>query len=178
MLHVFGFERLGVVVADLYFVNPRLEPDQAGPEQGVRVEVRVLDRGEPPGSVYSALPIAIGRPIWRADLLESVDRPATLDRAHHHPRFDGWEPGPRRFDEAMTADPVRWVRERLADPGALLAGAGVAMDEVEPEDIDGMAGAAAEIMAAIERLLVRARVRGRAARPEPTPGHGVREGWL
>ena len=44
--------------------------------------------------------------VTRADLLESVARPGTLDRAHHHPRFDGWEPG-RRSSPASTARPSR-----------------------------------------------------------------------
>jgi len=36
MLYAFGFERVGVVVGDLYFVNPRPAPGQEGAEHGVR----------------------------------------------------------------------------------------------------------------------------------------------
>jgi len=95
MLYAFGFDRIGVVAGDLYFVDPQPGPGQEGAEQGVRLELRQFARGELQGSIYSAQPIAVDRPIWRADLLESVANPGTLDRAHYHPRFLGWEPGPR-----------------------------------------------------------------------------------
>jgi hypothetical protein len=36
MLYAFGFERVGVVVCDLYFVNPRAARGQEGAEHGVR----------------------------------------------------------------------------------------------------------------------------------------------
>jgi hypothetical protein len=58
MLYAFGFERVGVVVGDLYFVNPRAARGQEGAEHGVRLELRMLDRGTPKGSAYSAQPIA------------------------------------------------------------------------------------------------------------------------
>ena len=86
MLYLFGFEKVGVAVGDLYFVDPNPGDGQEGAERGVRLEVRMIDRGAPPGSVYSALPITVERPIWRADLLESVDgEPGSHDRTHHHP---------------------------------------------------------------------------------------------
>ena len=72
MLYAFGFDRIGVVAGDLYFADPNPAPGQEGAEQGVRLEVRVFERRELLGSVYSARPIAVERPIWRADLLESV----------------------------------------------------------------------------------------------------------
>jgi len=88
MLYAFGFERVGVVVGDLYFVDPRPAKGQEGAEHGVRVELRVLERGALNGSIYSAQPIEVGRPIWRADLLESVaGRPGSFDRTHYHPVF-------------------------------------------------------------------------------------------
>ena len=46
MLYVFGFERVGVVVGDLYFVDPNPMKDQEGAEHGVRVELRVLGCAE------------------------------------------------------------------------------------------------------------------------------------
>ena len=46
VLYAFGFERVGVVVGDLYFVDPNPGNGQEGPEHGVRVELRVLSRGE------------------------------------------------------------------------------------------------------------------------------------
>src|SRR5215467_7407855 len=84
VLYAFGFERVGVVVGDLYFVDPRPSPGQEGAEHGVRLEVRMLEQGDLTGSIYSARAIEVGQPVWRADLLESVDgRPGSLDRAHH-----------------------------------------------------------------------------------------------
>lgn len=72
MLYVFGFTRTGVVISDLFFIDPQPGRGQEGAEHGVRLEVRLLERGQLPGSIYSAQPIRIGRPVWRADLLESV----------------------------------------------------------------------------------------------------------
>src|SRR2546427_3409574 len=95
MLYAFGFERVGVLVSDLYFVDPHPGEGQEGAERGVRLEVRMLERGELKGSIYSAQPITVGRPIWRADLLESVaGAPGSFNRTHHHPACQGWEPGP------------------------------------------------------------------------------------
>ena len=120
MLYAFGFERIGVLASDLYFVDPDPGPGQEGPEQGVRVEVRLLEPGALHGSIYSARPIEVERAIWRADLLESVDHPGTLDRAHHHPRFRGWEPGTRQFVKEMTANPPDWMQEWSRQTGAEL----------------------------------------------------------
>jgi len=72
MLYAFGFERVAVVVGDLYFANPRAARGQEGAEHGVRLELRMLDRGALKGSAYSAQPIEIGQPGWRADLLDKV----------------------------------------------------------------------------------------------------------
>ncbi len=75
MLYAFGFERLAVLVGDLYFVNPRPLDGQEGPERGVRLELRMLERRPLQGGIYSAQPIGVERPLWRVDLLESVDSP-------------------------------------------------------------------------------------------------------
>ena len=127
MLYAFGFGRIGVLASDLYFVDPEPGPGQEGAERGVRLEVRLLERGELRGSRYSAQPIEVSRPVWRADLLETVDGPpGSLNRAHHHPQFRDWEPGSRNFDPDMTADPVQWVGDQLADLDGLLERAGIA----------------------------------------------------
>jgi hypothetical protein len=43
MLYLFGFHRIGVVLSDLYFVDPNPNPGQEGAERGVRLEVRLLE---------------------------------------------------------------------------------------------------------------------------------------
>jgi hypothetical protein len=71
MLYAVAFDRIGVVASDLYFVDATPGPGQEGAEQGVRLEVRMFDRGALRGSMYSAQPIAIERPLpssvfWRS----------------------------------------------------------------------------------------------------------------
>ena len=142
MLYAVAFERWGVVLGDLYFLDPEPDAGQEGAERGVRLEVRLFDRPPSPGSVYASQPISVGRPIWRADLLESLDGPTgSYDRTHHHPQFTGWEPSARVFDEALTADPVGWVGEQLRNPEELLAGTGLDSGEVGRDDIAALARA-------------------------------------
>jgi hypothetical protein len=174
MLCAFAFGRMGVVVSDLYFVDPNPGPGQEGAEQGVRLEVRLFERGEPPGSVYSAHPITVGRPLWRADLLESVANPGSLDRAHHHPHFRGWEPGRREFVEEMSADPVGWVGKQLSDLEGLLEEVGA--DDDVSADADALRVAVPDILAAVDRLLeqVRSGKHGQTIQE----GTGARVGWL
>jgi hypothetical protein len=192
VLYAFGFERVGVVAGDMYLVIPAPLPGQEGAERGVRVEVRLLERGELRGSAYSARPIEIGRPVWRADLLEAADGPpGSLNRAHHHPAFRGWDPGQRVFDAGLTADPVRWVAGQLSDLGGLLERAGVPADDMLKADAASLRGCVPEITATVEGLLRRVRdgelgvppggdpapVPGTAAVPAG-PAAGVRAGWL
>lgn len=179
MLYAFGFDRIGVVVCDLFFVDPDPSVGQEGAERGVRLEVRFLDRGALRGGIYSAQPIEVARPVWRCDLLESVDGPpGSFDRTHHHPRFDGWEPGSRVFVEALSADPLGWLRARLTDPVALFGEAGVALDELGPRDVPELVAAADEIVAATATLLRRVRA-GELAHPAPDqPLDDHRAGWL
>ena len=179
MLYVFGFERTGVAVGDLYLVDPEPEPGQEGAERGVRVEVRLLERGPLPGSIYSARPIEVTRPVWRADLLESVDGPPrSFDRTHYHPAMQGWEPGPRIFDSDLRALPVEWVGARLTGLEGLLAEAGVAADPAYARDAEALRGCLVEIMDTVRRLLERV-WRGEAATPPAGPElAGARVGWL
>ena len=183
MLYAFGFERVGVVVGDLYFVDPRPAKGQEGAEHGVRLELRVLDRGALKGSIYSARPIEVGQPVWRADLLESVaGPPGSFDRTHHHPAFNGWEPGRRVFVRELSADPLGWLDEQLADLDGLLATAGFPADTAGRDDADRLRGVAPEIVAAARRLLDQVRAgelgtppRGPAPAGEPV---SIRAGWL
>lgn len=189
MLYAFGFERVSVLISDLYFIDPEPLRGQESAERGVRLEVRMLDRGALKGSIYSAQPIGIGRPAWRADLLESVDSPpGSLDRAHHHPAFAGWEPGHRVFDAELSADPVHWVGAQLADLEGLLRRSGIA--GVEPpagdgsfaRDAESLRGCVPEIMAAVDRLLGQVKAGELATAPGAGPGSAplisARVGWL
>jgi len=154
VLYAFGFERVGVVVGDLYFVDPNPGEGQEGPEHGVRLELRVLGRGELKGTIYSAQPIEVGQPIWRADLLESVaGRPGSFDRTHHHPRFTGWNPGRRAYVKELSADPLGWLGAQLADLDALLDSAGVPAEVAGPSDAEDLRRAVPEIVDTARRLL-------------------------
>lgn len=194
MLYVFGFERTGVVLSDLYFVDPNPLEGQESPERGVRLEIRLLARGELKGSIYSAQPIEVGRPVWRVDLLESADgAPGSFDRTHHHPRLQGWEVGSRVFDTGLSADPVSWLGSRLSDLEGLLEAAGLGGDPADPGDAASLREARPEILAAVSRLLERVHA-GELGQPpgsqqpdggqlagEPLAGEqlaGVRAGWL
>ena len=158
MLYAFGFERVGVVVGDLYFVDPQLREGQEGPEHGVRLELRVFERGALQGSIYSAQPIEIGRPIWRVDLLESVEgRPGSFDRTHHHPVFSGWNPNRRVFVRELSADPLGWLAGKLADLDDLVATAGFPAGVAGPDDAEHLRQAAPEIVDVTRRLLDRVR---------------------
>jgi hypothetical protein len=178
MLAAFGFETLGVVIGDMYFVDPNPRAGQESPERGVRLELRLVDRAAPQGSIYAGVPIAFTRPVWRVDLFGSTESPpGTLDRAHHHPRFDGWEPGRRHFVDELTADPVSWLTDQLADPAAVLERSGVDIDEVTEADTTGLAAAAPEIVAVVKRMLDSVRD-GELAPAPAEPVAAARTGWL
>lgn len=179
MLYAFGFERFGVLVSDLYFVDPVPGSGQEGPERGVRLEIRLLEPGDLKGSIYSARPIEVGRPVWRADLLEAAGGPpGSLDRAHHHPGMKGWEPGKRVFDAQLSADPVRWVGEQLADLEGLAEGAGLPVDESVSADAQSLRASLPEVMAAVGGLLTRVRSGELAVPPAGEPVPSARIGWL
>ena len=166
MLQVFAFDKIGVVLSDLYFVDPDPGPGQEGPERGVRLEVRILSQGDLRGSIYSARPIEVGRPVWRADLLEAADAPGSLNRAHHHPVFDGWNPGRRVFDRGLSGDPVRWVGEQLGNLEGLLEQAGLGADAGLAADAGDLRACVPEIERSLSGLLDRVKAGELAVAPE------------
>jgi hypothetical protein len=188
MLYAFGFERVGVVVGDLYFVDPNPMKGQEGAEHGVRLELRVLERGPLKGSVYSAQPIEVGLPVWRADFLEAVEgKPGSFNRTHHHPVFSGWDPSSRVFVRELSADPLGWLSAKLADLDGLLDEAGFPAETAGPDDAKDLASAAPEIVDATRRLLDRVRAgelgnppRAEDEAPESVDSEQVlvRSGWL
>ena len=179
MLCTFGFERIGVLISDLYFVDPNPGKGQEGAEHGVRLELRVLERGDLRGSIYSAQPISVGQPIWRVDLLESVaGKPGSFDRTHHHPAFTGWEPGQRVFVRELSADPIAWLAAKLSDLPEVLKEAGVAADVAGPDDAENLRRAVPDILETTERLLGQVRRGELGTAPAGGPAGNVRAGWL
>jgi hypothetical protein len=179
MLQLFGFDRVGVVIGDLYFLDPVPKKGQEGAEHGVRLEVRMLEPGELKGSIYSARPISVGAPVWRADLLETVDGPpGSLNRAHHHPRMSDWEPRGRTFDEELTADPVAWVGKQLSDLEGLLERAGVDVDATLAADADSLRGAVPDVQRAVTFLLDQVKAGRLGTAPAGEELTGARISWL
>jgi hypothetical protein len=179
MLQMFAFDKIGVLLSDLYFIDPEPDKGQEGPERGVRLEVRLLQEGEVDGSIYAARPIEIELPVWRADLLEAADGPpGSLDRAHHHPGVRGWEPGKRVFDRGLSSDPVRWVGEQLADLEGLLERAGIEPGEGLAADAGQLRAWVPEIERALSGLLSRVRAGELATAPDDAELTSARIGWL
>jgi hypothetical protein len=179
MLQAFVFERVGVLVGDLYFLDPNPHPGQEGPEHGVRIELRVFDRGELKGTIYSAMPIEIGRPIWRVDLLESVDgKPGSFNRTHHHPTFKGWNPSSRVFLKELSADPLAWLGGELADLPAVLERAGVPQFVADPSDAESLRNFAPAIVSVTEMMLEKVRAGELGVAPTGDDADSIRVGWL
>lgn len=185
MLYMFGFERVGVVAGDLYFVDPEPLKGQEGAEHGVRLELRLLERGEAKESVYAAMPIAVGQPAWRADFLEAADGGRPFDRTHYHPVFSGWRPSRRVFIRELSADPMGWLEGRLSDLDGLLAEARLPAGTAGTGDAAEFRRAAPEIAAVIRGLLDRVRAGELGNAPQPYQPIAVggrqilaRSGWL
>ena len=179
MLQAFVFERVGIVVGDLYFLDPNPRPGQEGPEHGVRLELRVFDRGELKGTIYSATPIEVGQPIWRVDLLESVDgKPGSFNRTHHHPKFSGWIRQPRAFVRELSADPLGWLGGELADLPAILDRADVPQDVADPSDAASLKDMAPAIVGVARIMLDKVRAGELGLAPAGEAADSIRNGWL
>jgi hypothetical protein len=182
MLQAFAFERVGVVVGDIYFLDPSPHKGQEGPEHGVRLELRAFDRGALKSSIYSAVPIAVGKPIWRVDLLEAVDgTPGSFNRTHHHPTFtEKWDPTGRVVLRELSSDPLSWLAGQLADLPGVLDRAEVDQDVAGPSDAASLKEMAPAIVAAASMMLdkVRAGELGTAPSDDADDSDGIRNGWL
>jgi hypothetical protein len=179
MLQAFVFERVGVVVGDIYFLDPNPHPGQEGAEHGVRLELRVFDRGDLKGTIYSAMPIEVGRPIWRVDLLEAVDgKPGSFNRTHHHPKFNGWDPAPRQFLRELSSDPLGWLGGQLADLPAVLDRAGVAPEVADPSDAASLRDVAPAIVGVTRMMLDKVQAGELGLPPAADAVDSIRNGWL
>lgn len=179
MLQAFVFNKVGVVVGDIYFLDPHPHPGQEGPEHGVRVELRAFDQGRLKGSIYSAIPISAGKPIWRLDLLEAVDgKPGSFNRTHHHPSFDRqWDPVTRHFERDLSADPLGWLNSQLADLPGILDRAEVPQDIADPSDADGLKEMAPAIVSAASTMLDRVRAGELGRAPGDDAAGSTRGSW-
>ena len=179
MLQAFVFERVGVVVGDLYFLDPNPHPGQEGAEHGVRLELRVFDRGDLKGTIYSAMPIEVGRPIWRVDLLEAVDgKPGSFNRTHHHPKFNGWDPTGREFLRELSSDPLGWLAAQLADLPAVLDRAGVPPEVADPSDAASLRDIAPAIVGVTSMMLDKVHAGELGLPPADDAVDSIRNGWL
>lgn len=116
MLHAWVFGP--VVITVEYWEQIGMET-----EVGARVEIRRVQNETIPGAAkgvagFRVLPVSDG--IWRADLFTGPNGPIY----HYHSVFEKGDVGNRHLDPKLTADPVTWAIEQLADIRALLAGAG------------------------------------------------------
>jgi hypothetical protein len=107
-------------------------------ESGARVEIRRVEYEEIAGAAPGVaglrfLPVSEG--IWRADLFRDQDGEVIY---HYHPHFENGDVGERFFDDSLTADPIGFVIDRLADlrPVLIDSGAGEIADRVEYEEVD------------------------------------------
>jgi hypothetical protein len=179
MLQVFGFDRIGIVLGDIYFIDPNPAKGQEGPERGVRVELRMLRPGDLTGSIYSSRPITVAEPVWRLDLLESADGPpGSLNRAHHHPGMHGWEPGHRVFDRGLSSDPVGWLGSQLTDLEGLLSRAGFEMDAELAADAEQLRSSVPEIERAVSGMLDRVKAGELGKAPDGDDLSSARVSWL
>ncbi len=180
MLQAFVFEKVGVVVGDLYFLDPNPHPGQEGPEHGVRLELRVIDRGELKSSIYSAVPIEVGKPIWRVDLLESVDgKPGSFNRTHHHPKFNQeWDPTSRVYVRELSQDPLGWLAGQLADLPGILDRAEVPQDVADPADAASLKDLAPAIVGVTGMMLDKVRAGELGTAPADDAVDSIRNGWL
>jgi hypothetical protein len=141
------FDSLCVTVAAVDFLDPELRFEPDARERGVRVEIRPTTSTQTGGTVYASPPLCLQPAICRVDLLES--RPGAADRMHWHPAMRSGEPGDRRFDPALSADPIGWLGERLRDLDRLVGGTYVTGVATFGADAGAVARVADEVVDAV-----------------------------
>ena len=123
--------------------------------------------------------MTVGAPIWRADLLESVEgRAGSFDRTHYHPSFIDWNPSQRVFDQDLSDDPIGWLTRNLSDLPALLRRANVDEHAVGALDMIDLPAAVPQIVDAVRRLLAKVRAGELGRRPDGDWPQGIRASWL
>jgi hypothetical protein len=133
VFQAFVFNELAVTVRHWYEISGN--PDEE--EHGVRVEVRRLRSQHHRGSLAAPQLLELDEILWRGDLFDRVgDEPGSFARAHHHTRFNGYEPLDRAWDDELSEDPLAWTAQHLGDVGALARTAGVILDDAEGETQD------------------------------------------
>jgi hypothetical protein len=148
MLHAYIFGPIVITAGD--WVQRGVET-----ESGARVEIRRVEYEALEGAAAGVaslrfLPVSDG--IWRADLFRNQDGEIVY---HYHPHFEKGDVGQRFFDDQLTADPVGFVIDRLADLRALLldSGAGDLAETVDYAEVQRTLPAIrASIVAAFEAV--------------------------
>jgi hypothetical protein len=112
------------------------------------------------------------------DLLESVDgKPGSFDRTHHHPKFTGWDPGPRVYQRELSADPLGWLAGQLADLPAVLERAGMPADVADAGDAGSLRESAPAIVGVTGMMLDKV-LAGELGVAPPGDADSIRAGWL
>jgi hypothetical protein len=140
------FGSLAVTLARIDFRDPAVASQPDARERGVRVELRPTVSTHT-GSIYASDQVALLPAVCRIDLLESA--PMAADRMHWHPTMEAGEPGDRRFDPAIPADPIGWLAHQLESVAALLEAAGLEVASHQ-RSVDQITEHKAEIVDAAE----------------------------
>jgi hypothetical protein len=136
--HILALSRSAVIVRHWF----EIDLGDASMEHGVRIELRELAAQQHRGSESAAQAVAVDRPLWRADLFGRLtDAPGTFGVAHYHPAFSGNEPCPRTWDPGLTADPFRWLHDRIAHLGEGQDRKAWPLDPADAAELAGLAGA-------------------------------------
>jgi hypothetical protein len=159
MQRLFVFSEMAVVVRAWHEVDPT---NAGGDEAGVRVEIRLLGDVGRRGTPSAAQAVLVDQPVWRADLFDLIEgQPGNFARAHFHPRFDGFEPSERCWDDALSSDPMAWLAVQLADLATRLEKGGVRLEGEARQRVDAdgddLAQAVPEIVATAEAILAEVR---------------------